>query len=107
MESAFAIKHETRRNKVLKLSEQQVIDCSIPYNNGGCDYGWHVYAWDYMQDHAMVSLQDYPMVSHVKGRHDEDCKDTLNLKGHVSTDSGNKAYVHVPSDLASALSAVA
>ena len=60
-----------------------------------------------MQDHAMQLLRDYPMVAHIKGRHDEDCKDSLHFKGQVNTQSGSHPYVHVPAEITKAKSALA
>ena len=56
VESALAIKTGVLPN----LSEQELVDCSKPYGNGGCNGGLMNSAFDYILDHKIHSEQDYP-----------------------------------------------
>ena len=72
VESAIAIKSfENSTSAVPKLSEQQVLDCSLSHKTNGCGHGWYYYAWDYMVENALVSLEDYPYTAHITGQHYE------------------------------------
>nr|CAI5857630.1 unnamed protein product [Callosobruchus analis] len=44
----------------ISLSEQQLIDCSSSYGNTGCQGGLMSEAYIYMQEHGMVSEEEYP-----------------------------------------------
>jgi len=51
------------------FSEQQLVDCSRPQGNQGCNGGWMEWAFDYAAKYPMESQADYPYV----GR-DQTCK---------------------------------
>lgn len=46
---------------LVKLSEQQFVDCASqdPYGNMGCDGGFYDGAWNYAKEHGMESESDY------------------------------------------------
>ena len=50
-ESAWALK----TGQLLDLSEQELVDCSTRYGNGGCGGGWYFYAWDYVKAKGGIS----------------------------------------------------
>jgi cathepsin H len=56
VESALAIKN----GKLLNLSEQELVDCSKPYGNNGCNGGLMNLAFDYILDHKIHNDQEYP-----------------------------------------------
>ena len=56
MEGAYAIK----TGKLVNISEQQLIDCSIKYGNLGCGGGLYDHAFEYATDHYMCLEKDEP-----------------------------------------------
>lgn len=59
LESANAIFH----NKLVSLSEQQLVSCSSSFGNQGCNGGWYYYAWDYAVGTPIASESGYPYTS--------------------------------------------
>lgn len=56
LESAWFIKTGERVN----LSAQQLVDCSGPYGNKGCNYGFMAASYLYYADNAAIVAEDYP-----------------------------------------------
>lgn len=56
MEGAHAIK----TGELLRLSEQQLVDCSWDQENEGCNGGWMDQAFEYAIDNAIMLESDYP-----------------------------------------------
>jgi len=56
MESAHAIK----TGELLSLSEQELVDCSWPQGNMGCNGGWYYYGWNYLESHVSELEASYP-----------------------------------------------
>ena len=61
IESAFLIK-----NISLNLAEQQIVDCSTPYDNHGCLGGWTINAYKYIQAVGVLFESNYPYTSSFK-----------------------------------------
>ncbi|KAJ8984236.1 hypothetical protein NQ317_007468 [Molorchus minor] len=55
IESAYYLKN----NELVRLSEQNLIDCSTPYGNGGCDGGLMQYAFAYVVDNGISTEETY------------------------------------------------
>lgn len=52
-----------KTDKSPQLSSQQIVDCSVSYNNFGCDGGWPTRVLKYLQDHKIVAREScYPFV---------------------------------------------
>ena len=56
MESAHALK----KKKLTTLSVQEIIDCSTPYGNIGCNGGTPDYVYNYIIDLLVSTDADYP-----------------------------------------------
>ena len=54
---------------VVSLSEQQLVDCSRPYGNQGCNGGWMDSAFDFAIEHGLTTTSAYPYVAR-----DQACK---------------------------------
>lgn len=73
LESALAI---FKGQKGLNISEQELVDCSRTYGNGGCRGGLMHLAYDYILDKGINNSKDYPYTAR-----DGQCKKDLSGKG--------------------------
>jgi C1A family cysteine protease len=101
-----------KKNQLLSFSEQQLVDCSTPYGNYGCNGGLMDSAFDYIKDHAICNEADYPYkamdgkckeskctgVTKVKKYKDVDQNSELALKTAVAK---NPTSVAIEADTAS------
>lgn len=92
IEGQNAIKHGIK----IDLSPQELVDCSFKYGNDGCGGGFMFYAFDYVKDHGISKLVDYPY------RGDEgSCK--LQSNSANITLTGFRDIVHTEEDLKQAV----
>ncbi|VDK23983.1 unnamed protein product [Taenia asiatica] len=56
LEGAFAKK----TGKLISLSEQQLVDCSLKNGNDGCNGGYMSYAFKYLEEHSIEPESAYP-----------------------------------------------
>jgi len=88
--------HFIETGKLVKLSEQQLVDCSKPEKNEGCNGGLEVYAFKYAEKAALELEANYPY----KGKDGKKC-----LAKKTEEKVGVKSYVRVPKDSVAQLKA--
>ncbi|KAN0009255.1 hypothetical protein ACTFIU_006530 [Dictyostelium citrinum] len=72
LESHYAI----RNNRMIDLSEQNLVDCTVKYGNGGCNGGWMHTCFKYVVENGGINQQhNYPYKGRV-GECTYDYKDT-------------------------------
>ncbi|KAG9510021.1 Cathepsin L-like protein [Fragariocoptes setiger] len=61
---ALEAAHFLKSGKLVSLSEQNLMDCSWPYGNRGCDGGLMENAYKYVIYHGLDTEQSYPFIGH-------------------------------------------
>jgi C1A family cysteine protease len=74
--------HFVASGELLKLSEQQFVDCDRQYDQG-CNGGLALYAFEYAKTHAIELESDYPYTAT-----DDSCKEDSSKGQVLSTDYG-------------------
>lgn len=75
-----------KTGKLIKLSQQQLVDCSWKFGNNGCDGGEDFRAYSYIKSvGGLASETDYGHYLGVDGKcHDNEIKKTVNVVGHYN-----------------------
>nr|XP_018907831.1 PREDICTED: digestive cysteine proteinase 2-like [Bemisia tabaci] len=77
---AIEIVYAKQRRKILDLSEQEIVDCSQPFGNAGCDGGDFTETFKFIKNRSLTSESQNPYV----GKETKICK---RAKGVVSVKS--------------------
>ena len=88
---AFEGRHALKkgRDKTIKFSEQQALDCSG--SGHGCGGGWYDATWKHLMTHKFCKAKDYPYTP-VKGRcRADECKGKAKDKGYNLVARNEKA----------------
>ncbi|KAH9516806.1 hypothetical protein DERF_007525 [Dermatophagoides farinae] len=80
-----------KTGRLLKLSQQQLVDCSWPEDNNGCDGGEDFQTYDYiMKSGGIATEEDYGHYLGVDGKcHDKDVKKSVQIKGFYNITAGD------------------
>ncbi|CCF76151.1 Papain family cysteine protease [Babesia microti strain RI] len=73
-------------NSKLVLSPQELVDCTI--NANGCKGGNPIYAFNYVRDHGLCTLNDYPYVGFQQKCSSSSCKHKIPIKNKMLVTSG-------------------
>ena len=84
IEGAWSIKHD----KLVSISEQQLIDCSRSYGDLGCYGGLMDNAFSYAIENGMCTEDEYPYTAH--GHLCHSCNKSIHIQGCVDIDQGNQ-----------------
>jgi C1A family cysteine protease len=81
-----------KRKQSLSLSEQQLVDCSFPEQNQGCDGGLMDNGFQYVVDnHGLCTEQSYPYVAQEEGTCSANkCTDVVQISGFVDVAQNNE-----------------
>nr|CAX72146.1 cathepsin L, a [Schistosoma japonicum] len=84
-----AIEGQLRRKhkKLISLSEQQLVDCSTPYGNYGCEGGYMDHAFNYLESHYIESENDYKYLGYDANCHYRKSKGVVKVKKFVDLPS--------------------
>lgn len=82
---------------LIRLSQQQLIDCSWNEGDNGCDGGEDFRAYEYIiKSGGLATEEDYGAYLGVDGRcHDKDVKKSVHLKGFYNVTSGDAEALKV------------
>lgn len=87
VEGAYFVK----TGKLIRLSQQQLIDCSWQYGNNGCDGGEDFRAYEYIKNAGgLSSEEDYGHYKGIDGKcHDMDVEKPVKIKGFYNVTMGD------------------
>ncbi|CAH1110878.1 unnamed protein product [Psylliodes chrysocephalus] len=88
LEGQFALKY----NKLVSLSEQNLLDCSDDYGNGNCVQGGIMrYAFKYVKDYGINSEEDYPYEAEQKECRYNTSQSILHISGYEVIERNEEA----------------
>uniref|UniRef100_A0A6P7HDB2 Cathepsin L1-like n=1 Tax=Diabrotica virgifera virgifera TaxID=50390 RepID=A0A6P7HDB2_DIAVI len=88
LEGQYALKY----NKLVSLSEQNLVDCAGPYGNGDCNAGGIMSrGFDYIKDNGINTEEDYPYDGQIFGCRYQPSKNVLHLSGYQQIEPSEDA----------------
>lgn len=88
--------HKIATGHLIALSEQELVDCSIVYRNSGCNGGGVSEAFEWVKQHGIATLADYPYTAR-----EGNCRQHARPAVHL------KSFRTIATDLTSLMAAVA
>ncbi|XP_018496014.1 cathepsin L1 [Galendromus occidentalis] len=83
--------HFKSTGKLVSLSEQNLVDCSTPEGNSGCNGGWMDQAFEYVKDNHGIDTEDsYPYVGTDGSCHFKNKSIGATLKGFMDVKEGDE-----------------
>lgn len=79
-----------KHDKLIPLSEQNLIDCASPDNKDGCEGGTTKEAFDYVKNNGIVIEEDYPYIASAESCHVDSSKIVTKLSAYVNIPSGDE-----------------
>jgi len=86
IEGANAIKN----NKLISLSEEQLVDCSTTYGNNACNGGLMDNAFQYVIENGLCSEEDYPYNSGETKSCNTNCNTVVKISGCYDVEENNQ-----------------
>lgn len=79
-----------KKNKLISLSEQNLVDCSLSYGNEGCNGGLMTFAFQYVQDNGIADEKTYPYTGYSQGCTYNKSMSVLSISGYTKIPSKNE-----------------
>jgi cathepsin L len=97
--------HAIKKNKLLNVSEQQLVDCSSSYGNHGCQGGLMDNAFKYVIDNGLCSEIEYPYQGVSDMCQSNQCKSIVEINDYSDIEPNNekvlmRAVSHQPISVA-------
>ncbi|KAE9547191.1 hypothetical protein FO519_009597 [Halicephalobus sp. NKZ332] len=82
--------------KLISLSEQNIVDCSRTYGNGGCKSGWFTTAFQYIKDNGGIdTAETYPYMGKEQQCISRQRNSGVKVTGYVNLPYGNEEQLKI------------
>lgn len=80
-----------RDGRLVSLSEQNLMDCSVSYGNNGCRGGLMTQAFEYIKANGGLDTEDsYPYEGRMRSCRYNPANSAVDVSGYVELNSGNE-----------------